>query len=293
MAGRARSRPPPCGRIVRHHAAGLCRPDPAPEPVLDAAARSLGYRLHHHASLGSTNEEALSLGRAGDPGRLWILADSQSAGRGRVGRSWSSPVGNHHATLLLTDPCERRHAPQLGFVAGVALARALVAVAGPDRGIAIKWPNDILCDGAKLAGILVEGGTRPGPSQSSGFSAALGFGVNCASHPTDLSYPATHLALIAGEAGTRDALFTALSRAIVDALGLWDRGRNFAGIRRAWLDHALPAGVSLAVVRQGARHLGTFHSVDADGRLILETGSGCVTVEAGDVFLADRMAAAS
>ena len=72
--------------------------------MLDAAARSLGYRLHHHASLGSTNEEALSLGRAGDPGRLWILADSQSAGRGRVGRSWSSPVGNHHATLLLADP---------------------------------------------------------------------------------------------------------------------------------------------------------------------------------------------
>jgi len=266
---------------------------PGAEPVLDPAARSLGYRLHHHASLGSTNAEALSLGRAGDPGRLWIVADSQTAGRGRVGRSWSSPVGNHYATLLLVDPCEHRLAPQLGFVAGVALAAALEAVAGPGRGIAIKWPNDILCDGAKLAGILVEGGTRPGSPQAPGFSAALGFGVNCASHPTDLSYPATHLGLVAGKAATRDALFTALSRAVVGALALWDRGRNFAGIRRAWLDHALPPGVSLAVVRQGARHVGTFQSVDVDGRLILETGSGCVTVEAGDVFLADRMAAAS
>lgn len=261
--------------------------------MLHRAARALGYRLHHHASLGSTNEEALALGRAGDPGRLWVLADRQTAGRGRVGRSWSSPPGNHYASLLLVDPCEARLAPQLGFVAGVALAEAVEAVAGPGHGIAIKWPNDILCDGAKLAGILVEGGSAPQGAGARAFSAVLGFGVNCASHPTDLSYAATHLGLIAGTAGSRDALFAALSGRVVDALALWDRGRNFAGLRRAWLDHALPPGVSLAVVRQGARHVGTFHSVDHDGRLILETGSGCVTVEAGDVFLADRETAAA
>ncbi len=261
--------------------------------MLHPVARSFGYRLHHHASLGSTNEEALARGRAGDAGRLWILADRQTAGRGRVGRNWSSPPGNHYATLLLIDPCERRHAPQLGFVAGVALARALVAVAGPGRGLAIKWPNDILCDGAKLAGILVEGGTHPGSVRDRGFSAALGFGVNCASHPTDLSYPATHLGVIAGGAGTRDAMFAALSGTLAETLVQWDRGRNFAGIRRAWLDHALPPGVSLAVMRQGARHVGTFQTVDDDGRLILETGSGCLTVEAGDVFLADRERAAA
>ncbi len=266
--------------------------------MLHQAARALGYRLHHHASLGSTNAEALALGRAGDPGRLWVLADRQTAGRGRVGRAWSSPVGNHHASLLLVDPCEPRLAPQLGFVAGVALARALIGIAGPDRGIAVKWPNDILCGGAKLAGILVEGGTAPhAPSSAaqtpSDFSAVLGFGINCASHPTDLSYPATHLGLLAGEAGTRDATFAALSGSIVEALALWDRGRNFAGIRRAWLDHALPRGVALTVTRPGAAHVGTFKTVDDDGRLILETGSGCVTVEAGDVFLADRETAAA
>ena len=261
--------------------------------MLHPVARSLGYRLHHHASLGSTNEEALALGRAGDPGRLWVVADRQTAGRGRVGRAWASPPGNHYATLLLVEPCQPRLAPQLGFVAGVALATALERLAGAGHGIAIKWPNDILCDGAKLAGILVEGGSVPQGGGAAAFSAVLGFGVNCASHPTDLSYPATHLGLVAGKAATRDALFTALSRAVVGALALWDRGRNFAGIRRAWLDHALPPGVSLAVVRQGARHVGTFQSVDVDGRLILETGSGCVTVEAGDVFLADQMAAAS
>ena len=261
--------------------------------MLHPAARAQGYRLHHHASLGSTNEEALALGRAGDPGRLWIVADRQTAGRGRVGRDWSSPPGNHYATLLLVDPCAPRSAPQLGFVAGVALARALVALVGAGRGIAIKWPNDMLCGGAKLAGILVEGSSIPSAPRSPGFSAVLGFGVNCVSHPTHLSYPATHLGLLAGEAGTRDALFAALSASTVEALALWDRGRNFAGIRRAWLDHALPQGVTLAVTRQGATQLGTFKTVDDDGRLILETDSGCLTVEAGDVFLADRETAAA
>lgn len=168
----------------------------------------------------------MALGRAGDPGRLWVLADRQTAGRGRVGRSWSSPVGNHYATLLLVDPCQPRLGPQLGFVAGVALARALIAIAGPDCGIAIKWPNDILCGDAKLAGILVEGATLPRGGAAPRFSAVLGFGVNCASHPSDLSYAATHLGLIAGTGGTRDALFTALSGSIVDTLSLWDQGRN-------------------------------------------------------------------
>lgn len=263
--------------------------------MLHQAARALGYRLHHHASLGSTNADALALGRTGDPGLLWVLADRQTAGRGRVGRSWSSPVGNHHASLLLVDPCEPRLAPQLGFVAGVSLARALIGIAGPKRGIAVKWPNDILCGGAKLAGILVEGGSAPRASSSSasGFSAVLGFGVNCASHPTDLSYPTTHLGLLAGDAGTRNATFAALSGSVVEALALWDRGRNFAGIRRAWLDHALPRGVTLTVTRPGATHVGAFKTVDDDGRLILETGSGCVTVEAGDVFLADRETSAA
>ncbi|RYC31404.1 biotin--[acetyl-CoA-carboxylase] ligase [Lichenibacterium minor] len=259
--------------------------------MLHPAARERGYRLHHHASIGSTNEEALERGRAGDPGRLWVLADRQTAGRGRIGRAWDSPAGNHHASLLLVDPCPQRLAPQLAFVAGVAVVKALVAVAGEGMGIALKWPNDVLCGGAKLAGLLVEGTSGGRSAHSSGFSAVLGFGVNCASHPTHLSYPTTHLGLLAGEAGTRDALFAALSASAIDALDLWDRGRNFAGIRRAWLDHALPPGTPLAVARPDATHVGTFKTVDDDGRLILETGSGCLTVEAGDVFLADMTAA--
>ena len=249
---------------------------------LHPAARARGYRLHHHASVGSTNEEALSLGRSGDPGRLWVLADRQTSGRGRAGRAWDSPAGNLHASLLIVDPCPQMLAPQLAFVAGVAAVRALEAVAGEGTGIALKWPNDVLHGGAKLAGLLVEGAPAVPGAHLSGFSAVLGFGVNCASHPTHLSYAATHLGLLAGEAGTRDALFAALSASVVDALDLWDRGRNFAGIRRAWLDHALPSGTPLAVTRAGATHVGTFKTVDDDGRLILETGSVVLAGRATD-----------
>ena len=180
--------------------------------------------------------------------------------------------------------------PQLGFVAGVALARALQAIAGADRGLALKWPNDMLCGGAKLAGILVEATTAP----TGVLSAVLGFGVNCASHPSELAYPATDLTALMGAGGTRDVVFTTLSAHVPDVLDLWDRGTGFAAIRAEWLRHALPVGSALAVTRPDGRYKGKFKTVDPDGRLILETNSGVLTVEAGDVFLADHdMTAAS
>ena len=180
--------------------------------------------------------------------------------------------------------------PQLGFVAGVALARALRTITGPDRSMALKWPNDMLCNGAKLAGILVEATSAP----AGALSAVVGFGVNCASHPTDLAYPATHLSAIVGVSGTRDVVLSTLSAHIPAVLDLWNRGIGFAAIRAEWLQHALPVGSALAVTRPDGRYRGKFKSVDADGRLILETDSGVLTVEAGDVFLADHdMTAAS
>ncbi len=212
------------------------------------------------------------------------MADVQTRGRGRTGQTWSSPSGNLYATLLLVDPCEARLMPQLGFVAGVALARALRSIVGVDRGLALKWPNDMLCDGAKLAGILVEATSAP----MGVLSAVLGFGVNCRSHPPDLAYPATHLSAVVGAAGTRDLLFSTLSAGFPDVLDLWNRGAGFAAIRGEWLSHALPVGSALAVARPDGRYRGKFRTVDPDGRLLLDTDCGVLTVEAGDVFLADH-----
>src|SRR6266566_10111148 len=105
----------------------------------------------------STNAQALRLARAGERGPHWIVAKEQSAGRGRRGRAWISPGGNLYATLMLTDPAPATAAPQLGFVASLALHDAAVATAPALASrLALKWPNDLLCAGRKIAGILIE-----------------------------------------------------------------------------------------------------------------------------------------
>jgi BirA family transcriptional regulator, biotin operon repressor / biotin---[acetyl-CoA-carboxylase] ligase len=129
-------------------------------------------------TIDSTNAEALRRAWAGERGPLWIVAERQSAGRGRRGRSWVSPPGNLHATLLVSDPAPAALVPQLGFVAGLALHDAAAAAAPPlAPRLALKWPNDLLCGGRKIAGILVEGEGDPVAA------AAIGFGVNCREHP--------------------------------------------------------------------------------------------------------------
>src|SRR5437667_6278008 len=125
---------------------------------LDPRASAAGVRLVAHELLPSTNTEALALARAGERGPLWITAERQSAGRGRRGRTWISEAGNLHATLLLTDPAPPEHWPELAFVAALAIHDAVVELAPELKPqLAIKWPNDLLLDGAKFSGILIEG----------------------------------------------------------------------------------------------------------------------------------------
>src|SRR6185437_11516664 len=145
---------------------------------LSSAAVAAGYRLTAHDTLASTNAEALALARGGERGPLWVVAREQTAGRGRRGNSWVSPPGNLYATLLLTDPAPAEYAPQLSFVAVLALYDAIAASAPALRkALALKWPNDLLCGSAKLAGILIEG-----ERAADALAVAIGIGVNCGSH---------------------------------------------------------------------------------------------------------------
>ena len=249
--------------------------------MLDDTAVRAGFRHVAFDALGSTNDEALARALAGDPGKLWIVARSQSRGRGRVGRSWSSPVGNLYASLLLVDPAEARHAPELGFVAGLALARAVVEIADVRDSVRIKWPNDLVHDGAKFAGVLVEGTQL----SAGAFACVLGFGVNCGSHPAGLDYRTTDLGSFASSPRSTAELFKALSSHVVEALALWDRGRNFAGLRESWLAVALPRGSPLTVKTSLSRTDGSFETIDTRGRLVLSTAAGPITVDAADVFL--------
>ncbi len=140
-----------------------------------------------------------------------------------IGRQWVSPPGNLYASLLLIDPAPPPLSAQLGFVAGIALIGALRQIIGGDAPVKLKWPNDVLCGGAKLSGLLLEGA-----SLSNGlFGCVVGFGVNCLSSPTDAPYPTASLKSIGAESCDRAALFAALSDHLVEALELWARGAKF------------------------------------------------------------------
>ena len=146
---------------------------------LHPEADAPGVRLVAHDTLGSTNAEALARARAGERGPLWVTAARQTAGRGRRGNVWTSEPGNLYASLLLTDPAPPAHLPELCFVVALGVLDAVgeAAPALRDR-LKLKWPNDLLLDGAKFAGILIEAETIGGVT-----AVAVGIGVNCAHHP--------------------------------------------------------------------------------------------------------------
>ena len=253
--------------------------------ALGPEAARAGYRLEMFTSLASTNDEAKSRIAAGDPGRLWIVAATQTRGRGRMGREWVSPPGNLYASLLLIDPAPPARLAEIGFVAGVALIDALRALAGPEPSIRLKWPNDVLVDDAKMSGLLLEGARL----RNGLFACVVGVGVNCVSSPLEALYPTASLKSIGAASSDRGALFSALSDRFVHWLEVWARGDNFAGVRAAWLERAGGIGEKARVDRNGERLEGLFRGIDAQGRMLLERLGGIVeTIEAGDVAFDPR-----
>jgi BirA family transcriptional regulator, biotin operon repressor / biotin---[acetyl-CoA-carboxylase] ligase len=248
---------------------------------LGASAKAASYRLIVRDSVGSTNQEAMRLARDGDPGGLWLVAREQLQGRGRRGRTWSSPPGNLYASLMLIDAAPSEHLPELGFVAGLALLEALRTFFGNDPRLRIKWPNDILFDGAKLSGILLESSLLP-----SGRTACVaGFGVNCRSHPARLPYPATDLAAIGAACDAPEDVLPRLSDAMEEMLQVWASGSGFAEIRSRWLKSALGIGQPIRVALGTTTLSGVFETIDSRGRLILRDGVSTRAIEVGDVSL--------
>jgi BirA family transcriptional regulator, biotin operon repressor / biotin---[acetyl-CoA-carboxylase] ligase len=242
--------------------------------ALPAALGARGDALVHLSSVDSTMDEARRRFRPGDGQRHWIVADQQTEGRGRSGRSWSSPTGNLHLTVLLPAPCAPRHQPKLGFVAGVALR---AAVGGEAR---LKWPNDILIGDAKVAGLLLEG-------LGNGAAVAIGMGVNVSSHPEGTPYPATTMRAHDG-AASLEGLFRRVALELDAALDLFGDGGGFRTIRRSWLSRAAFLGKAIAVRQDGAALTGIFRDIDADGHLILGAPGGDIRIAAGDVFPLDN-----
>jgi BirA family biotin operon repressor/biotin-[acetyl-CoA-carboxylase] ligase len=260
---------------------------------LAPTATADGFRLEAHETVGSTNALALERALAGDPGKLWVVSKKQESGRGRRGRAWSTPEGNLAATLLKVLDRDLHHAATLGFVAGLALADALDAVApnarfsvgvdgGNGKGVKrfeLKWPNDVLAAGAKMAGILLES-TLLSPGR---LAIAIGIGVNVVAHPDDVPYPATSLANLGADADA-ETLFLALSDAWSENERLWAGGRGLAAIREKWLTRAAGLGSEGAVRVEGNVVRGTFETIDEDCRFVIRDANGeTVKIAAGDV----------
>jgi BirA family biotin operon repressor/biotin-[acetyl-CoA-carboxylase] ligase len=248
-------------------------------------AEASGVRLIAYDTLGSTNAEALAAGRAGERGPLWITAARQTSGRGRRGNMWVSEPGNLYASLLLTDAAPAAHLPELCFVVALGVRDAVCAAApqlAPE--VKLKWPNDLLLAGAKLAGILIEAESVGGRTIT-----AAGIGVNCAHHPDSLAYPATNLAAHGPAVGPA-ALMTELSRAMAARLGQWNRGAWFAAIRAEWLSHAAGLGGAIQVRLSDRELTGTFETLDPAGRLLLRLPGGALeAITAGEVFVPARV----
>jgi BirA family biotin operon repressor/biotin-[acetyl-CoA-carboxylase] ligase len=234
--------------------------------VLSATIRTV-------AETGSTNADMLDLARNGAAEGLWLRAERQTAGRGRQGRGWDSAVGNLFASTIVRVRSGEPSPATLALVAAVALEEA-VSVFLPG-GAALKWPNDLLIQGAKLSGILLE---------RAGDAVVIGFGVNLALHPESLDRSATSIAAHA-PAPEPGVFLEVLAESFARWLARWRDG--IAPVRDRWLARAHPIGTALtARLADGSSVDGLFDGLDRDGALILRLADGRTRViHAADVFL--------
>lgn len=231
----------------------------------------------------STNAEAARLASDGSHPPIWIMARRQIAGRGRQGRVWAMPEGNLAASHLSYPDCTVQEAGQRSFIASLAVADLLGTYA-PRADIRVKWPNDVLINGRKACGILLESAS----DRSRITWLSVGVGVNLADHPGVGSIapgtaPATSLIAEGGEAVTPDQALVLLATRFQH----WQQiamTQGFQAIRAAWLARAARLGERIEARLPAETIAGLFDDVDAEGSLVLRTSTGIRRIAAADVY---------
>ncbi len=231
----------------------------------------------------STSSEAARLA-PGLTQPTWIMARRQTAGRGRRGRVWIAPEGNFAASLALRPGGDPAQAALRSFVAALALADALAQLCGPHASLSLKWPNDLLLNGGKVAGILLESAGAGGAISH----LILGVGVNLITAPPRAAVETGAIAPVSvvGETGltlTQDELLDALAA----AYARWERQFvtfGFAPVRTAWLNRAARLGQPIVARTVSETIEGTFETIADDGALVLKTATGRRAIPAADVF---------
>lgn len=242
-----------------------------------------GYGLRILDSVDTTLNEAARMAPTLQ-GPVWILAHFQTAARGRRGRAWVNPRGNLTATLVMRPAGKPEQNALRSFVAALAVHDACVAVTGRADGLALKWPNDVLLNGGKLAGILLESA-----GQGSALSyLAIGIGVNLAeAPPADMVEPGAlrPVSLLAetGAAVTTEDFLTHLAVAYAQRESQFTT-YGFGTIRDAWLARAARLGEPIVARTGKSETRGIFRTVDATGNLVLETSKGPAVISAAEVF---------
>lgn len=245
-----------------------------------ASAWPDGYALTEFETIDSTNEEARRLAASGAATPVWIRADRQTAGRGRRGRSWETPGGNLAATLLLTPDKPAGECAQLSFVTAIAVAETVAACA-PNAEIKVKWPNDVLADGRKIAGILLESASGAGAAP---LWLAIGIGINLAHFPEGTEFPATSIAALTGKAPSAHDTLGHLATHFAKWYDIW-RAQGFSPIRDGWLARAAKLGERIRARLTNEEAHGVFEGIDETGALILRENAGKTRlIAAGDVF---------
>jgi len=230
------------------------------------------FHIQHHEQIGSTNDEARRLAASGAPHGTVVHADEQVAGRGRFGRTWFSPPGNLYLSVLLRLDLRPERVPELSFVTAITVADAVDALLPKQSRATLKWPNDVLVNEGKIAGILVE---------SVDDAQIIGIGVNVLEAPRNAPYKTATLVGAGGIAtvdGARDILLDSLAK----HLDSWME-HGFEAIRVAWLARAHPIGTPLRASIGGRTEEGRFAGLDESGAMLLDTQEGRKRIVAADV----------
>ncbi len=249
--------------------------------VLSEKTIAAGYGLKEFVYIGSTNAVALAEALTGVESAVWYVTKDQRSGRGRRGREWSTQTGNLAATLLLIHDYPLELAATLSFVAGLSLVEAVEQLLPEtETRFQLKWPNDVLADGAKLSGILLESSLLKDGRKA----LVIGIGVNVLHIPEGVPYAVSSLKANGYTQGA-EQLLQALAERFAVNFALWNDGQGLETIRTHWLRHAARLGEVIRVQSGGETLEGIFSSIDPQGHLVLTLPQGRKqTISAGEVF---------
>ncbi len=241
-----------------------------------------GYRLHQAALLPSTSDACVERAKAGEPDGLAILAESQTAARGSRGRSWACPPGNLYLSVLLRprNRHEEAGAGQWALLAGIACIEALSLFDAEPAALSLKWPNDVLREGAKLGGILVDAAMT---AEGGADWLVIGVGANLAAAPV---IEGRRIAALRPPSAPPAP--AAVARAFLARIAAWRDALaedGFAPIRAAWLRRAHPLGTPVTIRESLRSREGLFAGLSPRGELLLSVNSQIHVISTGDVLL--------